>query len=101
MASTTDSYIPRRLDDAWKIGLWDIDVAAAPFFFAMVGWLSHSALGFAIAIAAGIYVARRISRVKSDKHAAYALHWVFWHFPTNPATKMRSTPPSSCQRMIG
>jgi conjugal transfer pilus assembly protein TraL len=23
-----DTYIPRRLDDQWKIGFWDIDVAA-------------------------------------------------------------------------
>ena len=24
-----DTYIPRRLDDQWKIGFWDVDVAAA------------------------------------------------------------------------
>ena len=23
-----DTYIPRRLDDQWKIGFWDVDVAA-------------------------------------------------------------------------
>lgn len=23
-----DTYIPRRLDDQWKVGFWDLDVAA-------------------------------------------------------------------------
>ena len=28
----TDTYIPRRLDDQWKVGFWDADVAF-PFAF--------------------------------------------------------------------
>jgi hypothetical protein len=27
-----DTYIPRRLDDQWKIGFWDVDVAAPILF---------------------------------------------------------------------
>jgi leucyl aminopeptidase len=26
-----DTYIPRRLDDQWKIGFWDVDVAAPAY----------------------------------------------------------------------
>ena len=29
-----NTYIPRRLDDPWKIGFWDLDVAA-PFLFGL------------------------------------------------------------------
>ncbi|MDO8777346.1 MAG: type IV conjugative transfer system protein TraL, partial [Burkholderiaceae bacterium] len=42
-----DTYIPRRLDDQWKIGFWDIDVAAPVLFFFFVGYLSGSKLSFA------------------------------------------------------
>ena len=35
----SDTYIPRRLDDQWKLGFWDADVAF-PFVFALfVGYL--------------------------------------------------------------
>ena len=34
-----DTYIPRRLDDQWKIGFWDVDVAA-PILFMLVQGLS-------------------------------------------------------------
>ena len=36
----TDTYIPRRLDDQWKIGFWDVDVAAPVLFMFFVGYLS-------------------------------------------------------------
>jgi conjugal transfer pilus assembly protein TraL len=42
-----NTYIPRRLDDPWKIGFWDLDVAA-PFLFGLfLGYLSGSKLSFA------------------------------------------------------
>ena len=52
-------------------------------------------------MAAGIAVSRWISRLKADKHPAFALHWLYWHLPTNPATSMRATPPSHIRRMVG
>ena len=97
----TDTYIPRRLDDQWKIGLWDVDVAAPVLFMMLVGYLAGTLLGFALAVAAGLYLARRMSRLKADKHAAYALHWLCWHLPTNPISSMRATPPSHIRRMVG
>ena len=36
----SDTYIPRRLDDQWKIGFWDADVAAPVLFFFFVGYAS-------------------------------------------------------------
>jgi conjugal transfer pilus assembly protein TraL len=101
MAMQSDAYIPRRLDDAWKIGLWDVDVAVPALFGFFLGWMSGTKLGFAIAAGLGLYVSRWISRVKSDKHPAYFLHWAYWSLPTNPLTALRATPPSHIRRMVG
>ena len=49
----TDTYIPRRLDDQWKVGFWDADVAF-PFAFAFfVGYMSSTKLGFVLCVACG------------------------------------------------
>ena len=97
----TDTYIPRRLDDTWKIGLWDADVAAPVLFCFFVGYMSGSKLAFVVCMAVGIAVSRWFSRSKADKHPSFALHWMYWYLPVNPATKMTATPPSDIVRMIG
>ena len=83
-----DTYIPRRLDDQWKIGFWDVDVAAPILFMFFVGYLSGSRLSFAVCM-------------KADKHPAFAIHWLYWHLPASPLTTMRATPPSHIRRMVG
>ena len=96
-----NTYIPRRLDDPWKIGFWDLDVAA-PFLFGLfLGYLSGSKLSFALCSAAGFLTSRWIARIKADKHPAFAMHWMYWHLPTNPMTALRVTPPSHLRRMVG
>jgi conjugal transfer pilus assembly protein TraL len=96
-----DTYIPRRLDDQWKIGFWDVDVAAPILFMFFVGYLSGSRLSFAVCMAMGIFVSRWISRLKADKHPAFAIHWLYWHLPASPMTAMGATPPSHIRRMVG
>lgn len=96
-----DTYIPRRLDDQWKIGFWDVDVATPILFMFFVGYLSGSKLSFAVCMAMGIFVSRWISRLKADKHPAFAIHWLYWHLPASPMTAMRATPPSHIRRMVG
>lgn len=96
-----DTYIPRRLDDQWKIGLWDIDIAV-PFLFAIfLGWMTGTKTGFVLFAGLGFYFTRWLSRVKADKHPAFALHWAYWALPSNPITSLRATPPSHLQRMVG
>jgi conjugal transfer pilus assembly protein TraL len=85
-----DTYIPRRLDDQWKIGFWDVDVAAP----ALLGL-------FMLCLVAGLLTSRWIARIKADKHPAFAIHWLYWHLPTSPLTAMRATPPSHIRRMVG
>lgn len=100
-SSHTDTYIPRRLDDTWKIGFWDVDVALPFLVGVFVGYLSGSKLSFVLCMVVAVFTSRWISRVKADKHPAFALHWIYWHIPVNPATAMRATPPSHLRRMVG
>jgi conjugal transfer pilus assembly protein TraL len=97
----SDTYIPRRLDDQWKIGFWDVEVAAPVIFSLILGYASGSKLGFALCVVAGLAVSRWFSRAKADKHPAYAIHWLYWHLPATPFTAMRATPPSHIRRMVG
>ena len=85
-----DTYIPRRLDDQWKIGFWDVDVAAPLLFGLFMGYMSGSKFSFALCLAAGFLTSRAI-----------AVHWLYWHLPTSPLTAMRATPPSHIRRMVG
>lgn len=96
-----DTYIPRRLDDQWKIGFWDIDIAAPVLFAAVLGYAADTKLAFFISVATGLFVSRWLSRIKADKHPAFVLHWIYWHLPPCPLTSMRATPPSHIRRMIG
>lgn len=96
-----DTYIPRRLDDQWKIGFWDVDVAAPVLLMFFVGYLAGTKLGFAACLAAGVALSRWVSRTKADKHPAFAIHWLYWHLPTNPLTSLAATPPSHIRRTVG
>lgn len=96
-----DTYIPRRLDDQWKIGFWDVDVAAPVLFAFFVGYMAGTKWAFAICVAAGFYVSRWVSRTKADKHPALAMHWAYWALPVSPLSSMRATPPSHIRRMVG
>jgi len=97
----TDNYIPRRLDDQWKIGFWDADIAFPFLFCLFIGYLTETKLGFFVCGAVGLYVSRWMSRQKADKHAAFVLHWAAWALPANPITALRATPPTHLRRMVG
>ena len=96
-----DTYIPRRLDDQWKIGFWDVDVAAPVLFAFFIGYVSGTKLSFAISMAVGIAVSRWVSKLKADKHPAFAVHWLWWNLPSTPMTALAATPPSHIRRMVG
>lgn len=96
-----DTYIPRRLDDQWKLGLWDADVAFPVLFSILLAWLSSSKMVAAVMVMGGFAASRWVARLKSDKHPAFALHWIYWHLPCTPVTSMKCTPPSEILRMVG
>ncbi len=99
--SIDNTYIPRRLDDPWKIGLWDIDVAI-PWLFCF--GIFYVALGGFMGIVGGIVtgtiIARTLGRLKADKHAAFALHWAYWSLPSG-IVHLACVPPSHHRRLIG
>jgi conjugal transfer pilus assembly protein TraL len=97
----SDTYIPRRLDDQWKIGFWDADVAFPFVFCVFVGWMSGTKIGFLLCAIVGLYLSRLLSRTKADKHPAFAMHWAHWALPPNPITSLHSTPASHLRRMVG
>jgi conjugal transfer pilus assembly protein TraL len=96
-----DTYIPRRLDDNWKIGFWDVDVAAPALLGGFVGYLSGTKVSFALCMALGIFVSRKIAQIKAEKHPAFAIHWLWWNLPATPLTALSATPPSHIRRMVG
>jgi conjugal transfer pilus assembly protein TraL len=96
-----DTYIPRRLDDPWKIGFWDADVALPTLAGLFMGYLSGSGLSFALCATTGLALSRWMGRIKADKHPAFAMHWLWWHLPASPLTALRATPPSHIRRMVG
>jgi conjugal transfer pilus assembly protein TraL len=92
-----NTYIPRRLNDAWKIAWFEIDVAIPWAGIFVLGLLAgHWFIGIAMAT----IVARAIMKVKSDKHPAFLLHWAYWYLP-ELLSKMKRTPPSHIREMIG
>lgn len=97
----TDAFIPRRLDDQWKLGLWDMDVASPVLAGFMMGYASGTKLGFVLCLSLGLASSRWMVRTKADKHPAFFLHLLYWHLPVNPLTQMLVTPPSATRRMIG
>jgi len=97
----SDTYIPRRLDDQWKLGFWDVDIAAPVLLLGIVGWMSGSKLAMVVCIGVGLAIARWMNRIKADKHPAFAVHWIYWHLPTTPFTALRATPTSHMRRMVG
>ena len=38
------TYIPRRLDDQWKIGWWDLDVALPFLFCFFLGFMANQGM---------------------------------------------------------
>jgi conjugal transfer pilus assembly protein TraL len=94
-------FIPRRLDDQWKVGLWDIDVAA-PFAICLcLGMLANvGTKGIVAGAIFGVLGSRWLSKKKADKHSAFAWHWAYWHLPSL-LSRMSATPPSHVRRMVG
>jgi|SRR5450830_1649966 len=96
-----NTFIPRRLDDQWKLGLWDLDVASPVLVGGFLGFVIGTKVGFCLLTCLGLYVARWLGRKKSDKHPAFVMHWLYWHLPVTAVTSLRATPPSCLRRMVG
>lgn len=89
--------IPRRLNDPPRLFWWDLDIALLVVAAALVGMIS----GFFISgCAVGVLLASAYGRMKSGKHAAFALHLLYWYLPA-AVTGLKRTPPSYLREMAG
>lgn len=96
------SRILRHLDDPWKLGLWEMDVAVTFIFFLMLGFMKGTMwalFGFA---AVGYYVSSRISRLKAMRHTGYLWHFLYWWLPQELMFMPRGViPPSHHRELAG
>lgn len=96
-----DTRILRRLDDPWKLGLWELDVAM-PFTFCLVmGLLKGTALALFSSVAVGWFIASRITKVKAAKHPKFFRHLLYWMLPPISGLSPKSFPPSAQHEMVG
>ena len=100
MSESDQSYILRRLDDPWKIGLWELDVALPFAFCAFFGMLRGTAVSLIVAVALGFIVARKVSRIKAAKHPQFFKHFLYWILPPF-LSRTRALPPSAQHEMVG
>ena len=96
-----DTYIPRRLDDQWKLGLWDVDVAMPVLASLFLGMMAGSKLALGIAALGGLALARWMQRMKASTHPAIVLHFLYWYLPANPVFAQKTVPPAGLDRMVG
>lgn len=94
------SYILRRLDDPWKIGLWELDVALPFSFCAFMGMMRGTAVGLVVGVALGFFISRTVSRIKAAKHPGFFKHILYWMLPPM-LSRIKSLPPSAQHEMVG
>ena len=96
------SRILRRLDDPWKLGLWEMDVSGTFVFFLMLGLMKGSISAFFLAGVAGWFAATRISKLKAMRHTGFLWHFLFWWLPQEAMFIPRGiVPPSHYREMVG
>jgi conjugal transfer pilus assembly protein TraL len=100
MVRGNDSYILRRLDDPWKLGLWELDIALPFSLCAFLGMLRGTGLSMFMGVALGYLLARSVSRIKAARHPAYIKHVMYWYLPPLFSRK-KALPPSAHQEMVG
>ena len=97
-----ESYILRRLDDPWTLGLWELDVALPFSACLFLGMVRGTFTGLLVAVCLGFFLARRISQIKAARHPRFFLHLLYWLLP--PAVLgswARRIPPSAQHEMVG
>jgi conjugal transfer pilus assembly protein TraL len=95
-----ETLILRRLDDPWKLGLWDLDIALPFTFCVFFGMLRGTGLSLLLGVALGFITARAVSRLKAARHPAYIKHAIYWTLPPMFA-RIQALPPSAQNEMVG
>jgi type IV conjugative transfer system protein TraL len=94
------SYILRRLDDPWKIALWELDVALPFITCLFFGVIRGTVTSLLVGVVAAIVAGRVIGRIKAMRHPGYFKHLIWWLLPSEISFS-NAFPPSNQQEMIG
>lgn len=90
-------YMPRYLDDPYKIAYFTIDEVIAlliPFF---LGLLIFNSPLYGLII--GGFCVALIKKIKGQEGHYFIYHLAYWYFPQ--LIKFRSTPPSHIREVLG
>lgn len=101
MSASDQVRILRRLDDPWKLALWELDVALPFALCLFFGLLKGTATGLGLSVLVGWFITNRISRIKSRGHPRYFRHLIYWIFPPEIALTPKALPPSAQHEMVG
>jgi conjugal transfer pilus assembly protein TraL len=98
----SDTYIFNRLDDPWKLGMWELDVAFPFVACVFLGILRGSIISLSVGVLIGTFVSWRIAKLRASKHPGYALHMAYWHLPSiGRLNGFRCLPDSAIREMVG
>lgn len=90
-------YIPASLDAPARFALLTMDEAVLFFTPLLVlGFLCNALLTGFLLGAVGVMV---LKKLKGGRGHYYALHWLYWHYPT--LLRLKFTPSSSDRDYIG
>ncbi len=91
-------YIPRTLDKLERFLIWEIDQALIALIF--IGMGAAAGLLF-VGIVSGGAIAWSYGKIRAGKHAKFALHFMYWWFPSDMLMKTHVTPPSHLRYFLG
>ncbi len=95
-----EDRILRRLDDPWKLGLWELDIAV-PFCACLcAGMIRGTTPAFIGSAIVGWLVCKRIARLKAARHSGFFTHFMYWWLP-GEFYPVKSMPPSAQREMVG
>jgi conjugal transfer pilus assembly protein TraL len=97
-----DVYVLTRLNDAWRLGMWELDVALPALVFGFFGLVKGTGLSLAIGAGIGLWLSWRVSKLKAAQHPGYAKHWLYWYFPNiGIVNNFKILPDSAVREMVG
>lgn len=95
------SRVLRLLDEPWKLGLWELDVALPFACCLMFGIMKGSAVALIASVLVGWLVSSRVTKIKSKGHPRYFRHLMYWALPPEASMAPKAFPPSAQQEMVG
>ena len=98
MGGDETGYIPKSLDAQERFLWWEMDQAIIAITLISIGVISGSML---IGLCAGAGAAWQYGRMKAGKHPKFAVHALYWWFPSRLFLKLRTTPSSDMRHFLG